>query len=1203
MAVLDQERVDIIKQYLRWHPRGLTISDLTSKLNLNRNLVAKYLDMLLISGQVEMQVMGAAKVYFLSRRVPISAMLEFSSDYVIVLDTEQRVIQVNEPVLKLLNEKREALIGKKIGEINNPFFSRLPILEPVKNGQTADEKITEISSVLNGETLHFRVKLVPTVFEDGGQGVTFIIEDITAKKTYEETLQMSEARYRGIVEDQTEFITRFRPDGTLIFLNDSYASYLGSRPADLLGRYHIPGINDEDCAVLNQALRSLDKEHPVTTIECRISDQSGRVCWNLWTIRALFNDEGVVHEYQGVGRDISEKREAAARINNYISERELFSQKLQEFIELSPDADIYRAIGEGLYELLPGSVLVVNSYDAASNTMVVRGIFGKKERELFARYIGRDFVGVTLSPNVPPPEIYLTGKVYPAPGEIYTLYEVAFGYIPKETCDRIEEELNMGNLFSMAFVWQGVIFGSITFALRKGEKIENIALIETYGRAASIVLQRQVAEDALKKSEQLYRSVINNIQDVFYRTDLDGNLIMASPSWAYVLGYDSLDECLGRNIAETFYMQPANRKEFLEAVYRDGEVRDYEVVLKQNDGTPLFVAVSSHLYHDESGAVLGVEGIVRDITERHAAVEKIKNHIAQMDFFSRKLQEFIELSPDVDIYHAIGAGLEELLPDTAIVVSSYESGSGTLIVKAVFGEKERDCVARYFGKDFFRISVPVDENVSEKVLTGKVYPVKENLHDLLYPHISAESFGEFVEFLNLGNFYSVGLVWQDLLLGNMTFALRKGTSLKAASLIETYARAASLALQRQIAEDAFKESERKRAEDALKNSENYLLTIFNATQSGLVVIDPETRSIYDANSTAIALIDKEKGSLIGSSCNEYLCPVENQKCPVIDLGQELIRSEGVLRNTKGEERPIIKTVVPVQLGGRSYLLESFIDISERKRAEEALRASEKRFQSLAEMLPQSIWECDDRGNVTFVNHRTYAMYGYTYEDVAKGMTIWQTIHPDDRERVLGDFIRASTEEPSEFPAFHEFMSIRKDGSTFPLITYHVPIVHENKITGMRGIGIDISERKHAEVALKESEERFRLLVESVPFGIIFITGNGTIEYANPAFEKICGYTREEIPDFTIWGEKVFPDAEYREKIFGTWFEHIQTLSVTNLHADNIFHIHCRDGKDKDILFMAAFFTNGKVLVTIEDIIERKRAEETIHESGIRLNPL
>jgi PAS domain S-box-containing protein len=894
MSILVREKVDKIKQYIRCYPRGMTISALSLKMKMNRNLIAKYLDMLLISGQLEMQTLGTAKVYFLSRRVPISAMLEFSSDYVVVLDSEQRVIQVNEPVLKLLNEKREALVGKKISEINNPFFICLPTPEPVKNGQIADEKITETSSVFNGETLHFRVKLVPTVFEDGDQGVTFIIEDITAHKTYEETLRMNEARYRGIVEDQTEFITRFRHDGTLIFVNNSYAHYLGEKPFELQGKHHIPGICDEDRMVVSQTVQSLDAEHPIVSIECRIADPSGQLRWNVWTIRALFNKEGNLHEFQGVGRDTTEKREAASRINQYIT---------------------------------------------------------------------------------------------------------------------------------------------------------------------------------------------------------------------------------------------------------------------------------------------------------------------QMDFFSRKLQEFIELSPDVDIYHAIGAGLEELLPDTAIAVSSYNSGSGTLSVKAVFGNKERDYVESFFGKDFFKISVPVDENVHENVLTGKVYPVKKNLPDLLYPHIPAESCGKFAEFLCLGNLYSVGMVWQDFLLGNMTFVLRKGTSLKDASLIETYARAASIALQRQIAEDAFKESERKRAEEALKNSENYLLTIFNATQSGLVVIDPETRSIYDANSTAIALIGKEKSSLIGSSCNEYLCPGENQKCPVIDLGYELIRSEGVLRNTKGEERPIIKTVVPVQLGGRSYLLESFIDITERKRAEEALFAIEKRFQALAEMLPQNIWECDNGGNVTFVNHRGCEMYGYTQEDVAKGMTIWQTIHPDDRERVIGDFIQALTQEPREFPEFHEFMSIRKDGSTFPLITYHLPIVHENKITGMRGIGIDISDRKRAEVALKESEERFRLLVESVPFGISFISSTGTIEYANPAFEKICGYTREEIPYLTLLGEKVFPDNEYREKIFGPWLKQIQTHIGTNLHADNIFRIHCSDGKDKDIRFRAVFFANGKVLVTIEDISERKRAEETIHESGIRLNPL
>ena len=273
MTVLEQDRVDAIKRHLRGSPRGLTISDLASRVKMSRNQVARYLDMLLISGQVEMLVMGAAKVYFLSHRVPISAVLEFSSDYIIVLDSEQRILQVNEPVLTLLGEQRESLIGKKTHEINNPLLNSLPGPGPARKGQTPGEKITEISIVLDKKKLHFRVKLVPTAFEDGSQGLTFILEDITDRKTYEEKLQVSEARYRGIVEDQTEFITRFRSDGTLLFVNDSYARYLGKKSSDLLGGHCIPGMNEEDCAELNHALQSLDKERTVTTTECQVPER------------------------------------------------------------------------------------------------------------------------------------------------------------------------------------------------------------------------------------------------------------------------------------------------------------------------------------------------------------------------------------------------------------------------------------------------------------------------------------------------------------------------------------------------------------------------------------------------------------------------------------------------------------------------------------------------------------------------------------------------------------------------------------------------------------------------------------------------------------------------------------------------------------------------------------------------------------------
>ncbi|MDD1693743.1 MAG: PAS domain S-box protein [Methanoregula sp.] len=122
--------------------------------------------------------------------------------------------------------------------------------------------------------------------------------------------------------------------------------------------------------------------------------------------------------------------------------------------------------------------------------------------------------------------------------------------------------------------------------------------------------------DALRESEEKYRSILDNIQDVYYRSDTAGNLILASPTMVSLLGYDSVSDLIGKNIAQTFYYLPEERTILLAELSSRGAVTDYEVTLKRRDGTPVPVSTSSHRYYDENGKVLGVEGIFRDITER-----------------------------------------------------------------------------------------------------------------------------------------------------------------------------------------------------------------------------------------------------------------------------------------------------------------------------------------------------------------------------------------------------------------------------------------------------------------------------------------------------------------------------------------------------------------------------------------------------------
>ena len=130
---------------------------------------------------------------------------------------------------------------------------------------------------------------------------------------------------------------------------------------------------------------------------------------------------------------------------------------------------------------------------------------------------------------------------------------------------------------------------------------------------------RKTAEEKLRECEADLRSVTDNIQDVFYRSDIDGRLIMASRSWLTISGYDTLDECLGYSIAEKFYYDPGKRAELLELLRRDGRVTNYEIVLKRKDGRPIYVETSSHIYLDRNGNAAGVEGVFRDITDRRQA--------------------------------------------------------------------------------------------------------------------------------------------------------------------------------------------------------------------------------------------------------------------------------------------------------------------------------------------------------------------------------------------------------------------------------------------------------------------------------------------------------------------------------------------------------------------------------------------------------
>ena len=314
MGYLDQEKITRIKQILRWRPRGMTISDLSSEMKLNRNLVAKYLEILHISGQVEMQEIGPAKVYFLTQRVPIATMLEFSSDLVIVVDNDSKILQVNERVPELLNMKREALTGLRIQEIDNLFIKDLWNSIKKHNTPAKNRDITEFSSTVKGDLRHFRIKQVSTVFENGSEGFTFIIEDTTHQKKYQEMLEISEAKYRGLVRSSGEAIIGMTITGGLVSWNPAAELLFGYTEEEVLQKpVHILVPPDLQ-GVLEVFLTRLKQGQCIRRYDMNMIRKDGTLINTLMTICPIRGENDQIVGISSIVRDItSEKREQHLR--------------------------------------------------------------------------------------------------------------------------------------------------------------------------------------------------------------------------------------------------------------------------------------------------------------------------------------------------------------------------------------------------------------------------------------------------------------------------------------------------------------------------------------------------------------------------------------------------------------------------------------------------------------------------------------------------------------------------------------------------------------------------------------------------------------------------------------------------------------------------------------------------------------------------
>ncbi|OPX64450.1 PAS domain S-box protein [Methanoregula sp. PtaB.Bin085] len=547
-------------------------------------------------------------------------------------------------------------------------------------------------------------------------------------------------------------------------------------------------------------------------------------------------------------------------------------------------------------------------------------------------------------------------------------------------------------------------------------------------------------------------TLVANMQDVVYRADSDGTLIMASPSWAALLGYPSVEDCLGKNLARDFYVNPADREAFLRALAQDGKVSGYIITLKKGDGQPVIVSTSSHYWYGPDGNIGGVEGVFRDVTRQQDLEKGLRESEA-------RYREFFTTSRDC-VFITTPEGRWIDFNDSALELFRYD--------------RREDLFAVPIGS-LYASSVDWENIVRQIVRDGYVrdFPVRLKRRD-----------GILIDAL----ITSVAVRDADGAVRHLTGTVRDIT-------------------------------EHKRVVEALQESEEKFRQFFNNVNDAVYVhrihSDGRPGRIIEANDVMCLRLGYSRDELLAMEMPDL---VAGEGMGMIPDVATRIRRDGhatfeTFHKTKdGSSIPVeVNTHLFVQKGER-LALASARDISERRKAEAALRESEEKFRAIFDSINDAvhihgIGKDGLPRQIISVNDAACIMLGYSPEELQKKnpLDLVTGYHNRPLEEIGNDL---ATKGQAVFETEH----IRKDGAVIPVeINARVSMISEEKV--VVSVVRDITQRKLTETALRKSEQRYRSLFENMQDGLaycrmIFDDNGAPVDFVylaiNQAFDRIIG---------------------------------------------------------------------------------------------------
>ena len=643
-------------------------------------------------------------------------------------------------------------------------------------------------------------------------------------------------------------------------------------------------------------------------------------------------------------------------------------------------------------------------------------------------------------------------------------------------------------------------------------------------------------------------AAVEQAADGIIITDTCGKIQYVNPAFTAMTGYSS-EEALGQHtrILKSGHHSAAFYEELWKTI-RCGRIWHGELINRRKDGTFYPEEMRITPVRDSNGEVVSYIAIKQDVTERRAAEEARRLLAAIVE----NSEDAIIASTPAGIIHTWNRGAEAVFGHTAEETigkhASMLMAPGRLPELAYFTDQvsqgitvsqyESVCL-RKDGREF-RVSVtgsPVINSAGEVVAMSAIlrdishhHEAEQALRDAReFAQSTIDAFSSHVCVLNeAGTIIAVNQAWKEFAVAN------------------------------------------RRAD------------------SDAVPSEPPVGDGFGVGVDYLAVCDRAVGP-DASEAAEFAAGIRGVLC-----GEREQFSEEYACHSPTEQRWFIGRITRFLSNGLPRILIEHINISERKRAEEALRESEERFRNLADGCPTMLWVTNAEGGTQFINRTYREFFGTTCEQVDDGK--WQLlIHPDDASEYVAAFQRAVREHA---PFRAEARVRRADGEWRWFGSYATPRLSPNgAFLGHVGLSADITERRRAEQALRSSEEKFRQLAENIRevFWIMPPEANEVL-YVSPAYERVWGRSCDSLYQNPMsWAEAIHPDDQERARV----------LFARQIHGDSVeseYRIRTPDGQEKWICDRAfpVRDQNGQLVRVVgiaEEITDQKRREEALIQAG------